>query len=101
MMTLMLVFRGSMIVEVEELLKKNGVNAYTLLNKAEGKGVTGNVVRSFFYPGSNSVILSVLLPGQAKKVVSALKLYHAARVQAAHGQAIPLKLFAFPCEELI
>lgn len=101
MTTLMLVFRGSMIVEVEELLKKNGVNAYTILNKAEGKGVTGNVIRSFFYPGTNSVIFSVLVPCQAEEVINALKMYHAARVKAAHGEAIPLKLFTFPCEELI
>lgn len=101
MKSLMLVFRESMIGEVEEVLKKNGVSAYTLLNEVEGKGETGNMVRSFFYPGSNSVIFAVLLSDQAEQVVSALKTHHVARVQAAHGQSIPFKLFAFPCEELI
>ena len=101
MTTLMMVARDTMIVEVAELLQKNGVNAYTRLNKVEGKGETGTVVGSFFYPGFNVVILAVLPSDQADKVVSVLKTFHAARVKAMHGEPIPFKLFSFPCEELI
>lgn len=101
MKTLMMIFRASMIDEVELLLKKSGISAYSLLKNVEGKGETGNVVGSFFYPGTNSVILAILPSDQADRAVSVLKTFHAARIQAAHGQAIPFKLFAFPCEELI
>lgn len=101
MTTLILVFRASMLDEVEDLLKMNGVGAYSLLHKLEGKGETGNVVWSFLYPGSNSVIVTVLPTDTAEKVGGALKTFQASRVQAAQGKAIPFKLFAFPCEELI
>lgn len=98
---LMLVFRGSMVSDMKELLKKAGINAYTLLNKVEGQGETGSTASSYFYPGSNSVIFAVLPSDQTEKTVSALRTYHAARVQATHEKMIPFKLFAFPCEELI
>jgi len=101
MMTLVLVFRASMLNEVEELMKKNGIGAYSLLHKLEGKGETGNVMWSFLYPGSNSVIFTVLSAERATQVVDALQTFRASRVQAAEGKAIPFKLFAFPCEELI
>ena len=101
MMTLVLVFRASMLNEVEELMKKNGIGAYSLLHKLEGKGETGNVMWSFLYPGSNSVIFTVLSAERARQVVDALQTFRASRVQAAEGKAIPFKLFAFPCEELI
>jgi nitrogen regulatory protein PII len=101
MITLMLIFRSSMIGEVEELLKKVGIGAYTLLNKVEGQGETGNTATSYFYPGSNSVIFAVIPPEQAERAVSALRTYRAARLQATHEKTIPFKLFAFPCEELI
>jgi hypothetical protein len=101
MKTLMMVFRASMISEMEQLLQQNGITAYTLFNNVEGKGETGSVVGSFFYPGVNSIVLAVLPSDRAERVVSALKAFHEARVKAAKGQAIPFKLFAFPCEELI
>ena len=100
-MTLMIVFRASMLDAVEKLLHESGIIAYTLINNVEGKGVTGSVVGSFFYPGVNSIIFAVLPPDQADRAVGALKTFHSARVQATQGQPIPFKLFAFPCEELI
>jgi len=43
MKTLMIVARDSMVTELEELLQKNGINAYSVINKVEGKGETGKV----------------------------------------------------------
>lgn len=101
MVALMLVFRSSMTTDMQEVLRKCGVEAYTLIPNASGKGETGNVVGSFFYPGSNSVILSVLPDDEVDRPVDALKSFHAARLETSHGQPIPFKLFSFPCRELI
>jgi hypothetical protein len=101
MVALMIVFRGSMGDDLDQVLRSSGITAYTLIKNAEGKGVTGNVVGTFFYPGTNSVIFAMLRSEQLDPAISALKAYHATRVAAAHGQAIPLKLFSFPCDELI
>jgi hypothetical protein len=59
MKTLMIVAPDSMIHELE-LLHDTGVNAYSLLNKVEGKGKTGEVHESFQHPGVNLMILAVL-----------------------------------------
>jgi len=43
MKTLMIVARDSMLTELEDLLHKNGINAYSVINKVEGSGKTGKV----------------------------------------------------------
>jgi nitrogen regulatory protein PII len=101
MKTLMIVARDSMVTALENLLDDNGVDAYSLLNKVEGKGKTGTVPKSFSHPGYNLMILAVLPSDQVERIVSALKAFNEVRIKDAHGQAIPLKLFSFPCEELI
>ena len=101
MKTLMIVARDSMVSELKKLLHDNGVNAYSLLNKVEERGKTGKVHESYQYPGFNLMFLAVLSSNQVGGVVSALKAFHKARLEAGGGQAIPLKLFSFPCEELI
>lgn len=101
MVTLMIVFRASMIDDLEKVLQKSGVAAYTLIKNAEGKGVTGNVIGSFFYPGTNSIIFAMLKSNQADQTISTLKAFHSERLEAGQGKPIPFKLFSFPCEELI
>jgi len=101
MVTLMLVFRSSMTSDIQEVLRECHIDAYTLIPNASGKGETGNVVGSFFYPGSNSVILAVLPDNHVDNTVNSLKAFHAARLKSSQGRPIPLKLFSFPCRELI
>jgi nitrogen regulatory protein PII len=106
MKTLMIVARDSMVVELEELLHKNGVNAYSIINKVEGRGKTGKVgaFHHTVYTGStqsNLMILAVLPSDQLERAVTALKAFHATRKKLAQGDPVPLKLFAFPCEELL
>ena len=106
MTTLMIVARDSMLSELEELLHKNGINAYSVINKVEGKGKTGKVgsFHHSVFTGSthfNLMILAVLPPEQLDRAVDALKAFHAARKKLAQGEPISLKLFAFPCEELL
>ena len=101
MIALMIVFRASMASDLEKVLRESGIAAYTLINNAEGKGATGNVIGSFFYPGTNSIIFAILPSDQVDQTVAALKSFHSTRLQATHGQPIPFKLFSFPCNELI
>jgi nitrogen regulatory protein PII len=101
MKTLMIVAPDSMVDELEKLLHDTGVNAYSLLNKVEGKGKTGEVYESFRHPGVNLMILAVLPSDQVAIVVRALNAFLTVRVNAGSGQPIPLKVFSFPCEELI
>lgn len=105
MRILIIVARDSMLADLEELLHKNGVKAYTILSNVMGKGVTGRVYGTFLNPDINTIIFAVLPPNEADRAISALKTLHverkeASRKEAPHGdQPIPLKVFSFPCEE--
>jgi nitrogen regulatory protein PII len=98
MKTLIIVARESMLTELEDLLRNNGINEYTILSNVKGKGVTGRVHGTFYHPDINSIIFAVLSVDQAERAVNALKALHA-RCVASYGQPVPLKVFAFPCEE--
>ncbi|HJT19422.1 MAG TPA: hypothetical protein VJ746_03065 [Nitrospira sp.] len=99
MKMLIIVARDSMLSELEELLRDNGIVGYTILNHVLGHGLTGRVYGTFFQPDINSVIFTVLPSELADKAVSALTALHTARGLATHGQPVPLKIFTFPCEE--
>lgn len=101
MKTLMIVAPDSMVNELEKLLHDTGVNAYSLLNRVEGTGKTGKVHESFQHPSFNLMILAVLPSDQAAIVVRAVNALLTIHVKAGSGQPIPLKVFSFPCEELI
>lgn len=102
MKTLMIVARDSMLRELENLLHDTGINAYSIINKVMGKGKTGEVHEFFFdtgYTGYNLMIFAILSSDQTDRAINALKAFHSARVEGAHGKTIPFKLFSFPCEE--
>ena len=106
MTMLMIVARDSTVNELEELLHANGITAYSVIHKVEGRGQTG-VVGTFhynIYTGSthfNLMILAVLTSEQVERAVNALKAYHEARKTIPKAEPLALKLFAFPCEELL
>jgi hypothetical protein len=83
--------------ELEELLRDNGISAYTIISNVMGKGLTGEVYGTFLQPDINSIIFSVLPSNQAERAVNALTALH--KDLATHGQPVPLKVFALPCEE--
>lgn len=102
MKMLMIVARESMLEDLEKLLRENAVTAYTIYNKVAGKGKTGKVYQTFLNPETNVVINAVLPSNEmVDKAVSALKALRSVRVTGSHGQPISLKVFSFPCEELI
>ena len=98
MKMLIIVARESMLTELEELLRGNGILTYTIVTNVKGSGVTGRVHGTFYHPDINTIIFSVLSDDQADKAVSALKALHT-RAFTSYGQPIPLKVFTFPCEE--
>ena len=106
MKMLMIVARDSMVKELEDLLHANGINAYSVIHKVEGRGQTGTVGTFHYnvYTGSthfNLMILTVLASEQVDRAVNALKAFHDTRKKNPHAEPLALKLFAFPCEELI
>ena len=106
MTMLMIVARDSTVNELEELLHANGITAYSVIHKVEGRGQTG-VVGTFhynIYTGSthfNLMILAVLTSEQVERAVNALKAYHEAQKNIPKAEPLALKLFAVPCEELL
>lgn len=102
MNNLIIVARDCMISSLEEILHKNGVTGYTIMNNVMGKGLHGRVYGTLLNPDINTIILAVLASEQAEQVVSALKMLHVERKAALHDeQPIPLKVFLSPCEERI
>ncbi len=101
MKMLMIVARGSMEDELLDILKRNDVHAYTVIQKVEGAGETGTVLNSFFWPGYNLILLVVPPSDRLDGVIDALKAHHARRMKDGHGQPVPFRLFSLPCEELI
>ena len=99
MKMLIIVARDSMLGELEELLRNNGITGYTILPHVLGKGLSGRVHGTFLQPDINSVIFSVVPSDQADKAVTALTVLHTARGSATRGQPVPLKVFTFPCQE--
>lgn len=98
MKMLIIVARDSMLSELEEHLRSNGISAYTIINNVMGKGLTGGVYGTFLKPDSNSIIFSVLPSDQAERTVSALTALYA-RDLSTRGQPVPIKVFTLPCEE--
>ena len=102
MKILIIVARDSMLHDLEHVLHKHDVKAYTILKNVFGKGVTGNVIGTFLHPEINTIIFSVLPPDLADRAVTALKNLHAAGKNASgQDEAFHLKVFSFPCEEHI
>jgi nitrogen regulatory protein PII len=102
MKALMIVARDSMMGELESLLHDTGINAYSIINKVLGKGKTGEAHELFLdtgYRGYNLMIFAILPSDKIDRAINALKAFHSARVEGAHGKTIPFKLFSFPCEE--
>jgi len=92
-----IVARDSMLSELEELLRDNGISAYTIISNVMGKGLTGRLYGTFLQPDINSIIFSVVQSNQAERAVSAITARH--KDLATYGHPVPLKVFTLPCQE--
>lgn len=100
MRNLIIVARNSMLSDLEELLHKNGITAYSILDNVMGRGGAGRVYGTFLSPDINAIIFAVLPSDQVDRAVVALKTLHTERTEAAPDDTpIPLKVFSFACNE--
>jgi hypothetical protein len=98
---LMLVFRSSLKERIHVLLEQCDVRAYTEMPETIGAGQTGPAEGVSFYPGVNSVIMVAVDDAHAEGVEQAVKDWCADVAQRPGGQKPSIRLFAWPCRQLI
>jgi hypothetical protein len=98
---LMIVFRESLEEDIQELLGKHHVRAFTEMRDVTGMGEAGAAFHSLSWPGLNNMILVALPQAEADKVVAALKGFRDRQILKQGGARIPLKVFALPCELVV
>ena len=98
MRTVIIVARDSMLSDLEELLHRNGIKAYTILSNVKGKGITGKMYGTFLNPTINTIIFSVLPPDEADRAISALKTLHEERKGRHMGNISPSRCFLLPAK---
>lgn len=99
MKMLILVFRSTLNEEVLSVLDGLKLPGYTETAEVYGTGSTGRVFDSHAWPGYNSMVLSAVGEGDARKVAGALG--ELSVRLTAQGEKVPLRLFAVPCEQLL
>jgi hypothetical protein len=98
---LMIVFRESLEEDIQGLLSKHHVRAFTEMHDVTGMGEAGAAFHSLSWPAFNNMILVALPKPEADKVVAALKDFRDRHIQRQGGAKIPLKVFALPCELVV
>lgn len=98
---LMVVFRSSLKERVHVLLEQCDVRAYTEVPETIGAGQTGPAEGVSFYPGINSVILVAADDAHTERVEHALKAWCDEVKQRPGGHKPSLRLFTWPCRQLI
>ena len=101
MKMLLIVFRESLEEDIQGLLSKYHVRAFTEMHDVTGKGEAGAAFHSLSWPAFNNMILAALPESEADAVVAALKDYRDRQMQKQGGAKIPLRVFALPCELVV
>ena len=99
MKMLILVFRSTLNKEIFRLLDGLKLPDYTETAEVYGAGSMGRVFDSHAWPGYNSMVISAVDEGDARKVAGAMKGL-SVRLTA-QGEKVPLRLFAVPCEQIL
>jgi len=101
MRMLLMTFRDSLEQEMYDLLKKEGIKAFTVIPSVHGVGEAGPAFGGMSSNGENSMILLALPKDRAGQMVKAFTDVrdHLAEIQ--HGAKIPMRLFVLPCEQMI
>lgn len=97
---LMIIFRTSLRVRVQEILRSCDVLAYTEIPQTVGTGQSGPAEGISFYPGANSVILVALEPAQRDKVAGAIKEWCAETLKHSGWVKPAIRVFSLPCTQL-
>jgi len=96
-----IIFRSSLEREVKDLLAAMGVVAHTELPDVLGAGRAGTVADSFEFPGTNTLILTVLEHPEATRLTDALRDFRVRAVGRQGGAEVPLHVFVVPCAQVV
>jgi len=99
MKMLVILTRGALEFQLEDVFIANGVKGYTTFHSVEGAGETGATPSPFYWPGLNVLTFVVLPTEKAERLVHDLKSLHKRKLQDTHERPIPFKVFSLPCEE--
>lgn len=98
MKMLLIVFRESIVKHIHALLAEHHVTAYTEVHNVAGMGESGPSIKGFLSPGANCLILTALPEPAAYRLAEAFTRFKADHEQ---GHALPLHVFALPCEQVV
>ncbi len=97
----MIVFRASLKVRVQEILRSCHVLAYTEIPETVGTGQSGPAEGISYYPGTNSVILVALEPAQRDQVAAAVKAWCTETLEHSGWVKPAIRAFSWPCAQLV
>jgi len=100
MKMLIIMFRATLEAQLLEVLKKQGVEAYSEIYKVHGMGETGRVPEYYGWtdwPGTNSMLFVVLPEDRAENLVAEFKQLHGGWENDPHHPKLPLRLFVLDC----
>lgn len=100
MKMLLVVYRYYLEDDVQGLLAKLSVTAFSEAPKILGMGEAGKVADSHVWPGHNCCIFAALPESHIAELISAFRSFsdqHRVRT----GKPAPLKAFVLPCEEVL
>lgn len=101
MKMLMIVFRSSLKDRVENLLQRCDVNAYTEIQETMGLGETGLAEGSSIWPGVNTVVMVALPDDHAERVGNEVRALVEEGSRNKHLAKPPIRVFAWPCAQLV
>jgi nitrogen regulatory protein PII len=104
MKMLIILFRGTLEAQLQEVLKKQAVEAYSVMDKVHGMGKTGRVPEYYGWtdwPGTNSMLIVVLPEDRAEHLVDAFKQLRGDWDNDPHHPKLPLRLFVLDCVQHI
>lgn len=100
MYLVLIIFRSSLEQDLLGVLERERVAAFTVLPEALGVGEAGRAWHAFPWPASNAVVLAALDAPAKERLVAALRAFRDAAANR-QREAIPLRVFAVPCEQAI
>ncbi|MCS7001368.1 MAG: hypothetical protein NZ518_00825 [Dehalococcoidia bacterium] len=100
MRLLMVVFPEAAETDVRQVIEQSGVPGWTQVRNLVGSGVSGPHLGTPIWPGHNAAFFTAVPDDVVGAVVTGLKAYVDAH-QGAYGRAIPIRVFAMPCEQLM
>jgi hypothetical protein len=93
----LIVFRSSLETDILGVLRRAGVEAFTVLPQVLGVGTAGKALHAFPWSGTNMVILAALARVQAAALVRALVAFRSRATARQKGAEVPMRVFVVPC----